>query len=337
MRYRVRVGMMLVLSCLFCGMLIGCSAEGGNSEDTHIEAEVLVEDAKEAAFMMIPLQNGYGDISVPTQITKIGDLYYVVDCYHNQVICNENLEDIIWDWQVVTYGLGMGHTIASDGEVYLIDDTENHRVLVFEYVDNVFVNTQVFEGIGNRPHYIVYNEADKCFYVWSSMTGQMYVMKHDEGSKQMYISRIMTIEELDGVYARSFTLDGDSIYIVSGNKQILEVATSNFKIKHRYQVPDSMAGMVQIMPVDGGYYITISTDASGNQDYATIIFTEKLEDLEDNKYTDIYSYFIGGGTPYYIGEIDGKYYLTEHRIIGHTIWSFDIDENHMPTNVVALY
>ena len=123
----------------------------------------------------------------------------------------------------------------------------------------------------------------------------------------------------------------------SGNSQIIEARLSDFKITRRYAVGPELAGMIQIMPVDGGYYITVSTDVHGNQDFATIIFAESLKGLADGKYTDIYSYFIGGGTPYYMGNIDGTYYLTEHRLPGHSIWSFDIGEDHMPANVKAIY
>ncbi|MCR5596245.1 MAG: hypothetical protein K6G12_10370 [Lachnospiraceae bacterium] len=309
-----------------------------NSEDTHIEASYTNEVSETPGGEALQPVNNLGTaLSVPTQITKIGNLYFIVDCYNDQVIYSENLGAPLNEWYVMTSDIDKGHTVASDGQVYLVDDTERGRILVFEYDGNVFSNTQVFENVGTRPHFIVYNEADSCFYVWSSMTGEMYVFEHDPGSSQMYISRIMKLDELDGVYVRSFTIEGDSVYLVSGNSQIIEARISDFKVVDRYAVPPELAGMIQIMPVDGGYYITVSTDVNGNQDFATIIFTESLNDLPNGSYTDIYSYFVGGGTPYYMGCIDGKYYLTEHRLPGHSIWSFDIGEDHMPENVNLIY
>lgn len=321
--------LIIVLSTFF---MTGCG-EKGMREDVHIEAETLTDPVIEAE----PLPNACGDLSVPTQITKINDLYFIVDCYHNQVIYNDNLEAPIWEWKVMTRDINMGHTVASDGQVYLVDDTENNRVLVFEYIENVFVNTQVFNNIGSRPHFIVYNEADHAFYAWSSMTGQMYVFEHSADSNHMYISRIMTIPELDGVYVRSFTITDDSILLVSGNSQIVEARKSDFKIIKTYPVPPELAGMIQIMPVDAGYYLTISTDVNGNQDFATIIYTSDLTKLEKGEYTDIYTNFIGGGTPYYMGKIEDTYFLTEHRLPGHAIWSFEISADGMPTNVKAIY
>ena len=298
--------------------LSGCGST--NVTDTHIEATPVTADTapsetvEDADISAEPVVNLASALSVPTQITKIDDLYFIVDCYNNQVIYSDTTDRPLNEWYVMTSDIDKGHTVASDGLVYLVDDTERNRVLVFERNGSVFANTQVFEGIGTRPHFIVYNEADSNFYVWSSMTGEMYVMTHDTGSCDMYISRIMKLDELDGVYVRSFTIEGDRVYLVSGNSQIIEVRLSDFKVMNRYPVPDQLSGMIQIMPVDGGYYVTISTDVHGNQDFATIIFTEKLSDLESGKYTDIYSYFVGGGTPYYMGCIDGRYYLTEHRL-----------------------
>ena len=55
------------------------------------------------------------------------------------------------------------------------------------------------------------------------------------------------------------------------------------------------------------------------------------------EYEDIYSeYFVGGGTPYYISEVDDTYFLTEHRLADHGIWSFKIKNNDI-TEVTPLY
>lgn len=328
-------------------LILTACGEGGHVTQTHIEATQTYEPGSQSDDTWTdeegeendatPVKNLATSLSVPTQITRIGELFFIVDCYNNQVIYSDSMGKPLNEWNVMTSDIDKGHTVASDGEVYLVDDTERHRILVFEYDGSIFVNTQIFENIGSRPHFIVYNEADHNFYVWSSMTGEMYVFERTEGTTQMYISRIMKLDELDGVYVRSFTIDGDSVYLVSGNSQVIEARLSDFKIKKRYAVPDELAGMVQIMPVPGGYYITVSTDVHGNQDFATIIYADDLADLENSDYTDIYSYFVGGGTPYYMGVIDGRYYLTEHRLPGHSIWSFDIGEDHMPANVTAEY
>lgn len=311
--------------------------------ENHLRAFTVVQDLESenftpAAAQDIP-QNAFGDLSVPTYITKVEDTWFIVDCYHDQVIYHDNLTDPLTDWQVLTNEIDKGHTIASDGTVYLVDDTEGNRILVFEKKEGVFYHTQTLDEVGNRPHYIVYDAPTDTFYVWSSMNGEMYLCRHDPGDPLMYLTEIRTVDALKDAYVRSFTIDGDDIYFVSGipgSPAILRADLATFEIRETYPVPDEMAGMIQLTPAEGYYYITISTDITGSQDYATIIRTKNLKDLAEGKYEDIYANFIGGGTPYYITKIDNIYYLTEHRIPCHAIWKFDITKDGI-SNVEAVY
>lgn len=283
--------------------------------------------------------NPYSDLSVPTYITKVEDTYFIVDCYHDQVIYHDNLTDPLSQWQVMTDQISKGHTIASDGLVYLVDDTENNRILIFEKRDGAFCHTQTFEGIGSRPHYIVYDNDTETFYALSSMSGEMYLFRHDPNDSRMYLTRIHKIEQLAGTYVRSFTICGNDIYFVSGilgSPAILQADLDTFEIRHTYPVPDTMAGMIQLTITEKDYYITISTDINGDQDYATIIRTDALSNLIEGKYEDVYEYFLGGGTPYYVTFIDNDYYLTEHRIPGHSIWKFKITDGSI-SDVEAVY
>lgn len=319
------------LLAIFMLVIAGCS---NVTEDIgeHDPYGVVYEDVADDVSVTY---NQYSSLCIPTMITKIDDDYFIVDCYHDQIIYNDNLDDPLTDWLIMTDDISRGHTVCSDGVVYLADDTENNRVLVYKRDADGFWLSQEFCDIGLRPHYIYYDSEKKTFYCWSSMTGELYEFKDNNGLVEL--KNIITIEELNGVYVRSFTIDGDNIYFVSGNEQIILYNQKRHAIDEYYNVPADMAGMIQIMPVNEGFYITISTDKFGNQDYATIIYTEALDKLESGEYTDIYSYFVGGGTPYYMGIIDDKYYLTEHRLADYAIWKFDIDDNHMPTNVEKVY
>ncbi len=287
------------------------------------------EDFTPVAAQDIP-RNSFSDLSVPTYVTKVEDTYFIVDCYHSQVIYHDNLSDPLTDWQVMTDEIDKGHTIASDGFVYLVDDTEGNRILVFEKKEGVFYHTQTLDEVGNRPHYIVYDAPTDTFYVWSSMNGEMYLCRHDPGDSRMYLTEIRSVDALKETYVRSFTIDGDDIYFVSGipgSPDILQADLSTFAIHKTYPVPDSLAGMIQLTPAGGSFYITVSTDIAGNQDFATMIRTDDLSKLAEGDYEDVYANFIGGGTPYYITSIDNTYYLTEHRIPGHAVWKFRITED----------
>ncbi len=301
------------------------------------------EDPVAASIDYEPLINITETLSVPTYITKIDGIWFIVDCYHDKVIYNTELNPSLYTWHVMCSELSQPHTLASDGTLYLIDDTENNGVLVFEKIDDKFINTQKFSDIGNRPHFSVYDEVSDTFYVWSSESGELFCFRHSPDSTRLCLTDIRKIDQLTDVYVRSFTIIDGDIYFVSGVSpsgaapQILRCDLKTLKVKRTYPVPPEFAGMVQITPIDDMYYITISTDSTGNQDYATLIRTRSLSDLAEGEYEDIYSeYFIGGGTPYNISCVDDTYYLTEHRLQGHSIWSFKVTDNNI-TDVTALY
>lgn len=343
----------LTLSALL--LLAGCSNDNNNSsqgasfdgkeylrESTPVFTDITLKEAAAVYEPQVVLDN-YPTLSVPTYVTRIDDVWFIVDCYHDRVIYSEELGLPIEDWKIMIGMTSQPHTIASDGMVYLIDDTENNRVIVFEKEEGKFLATQYFEGIGDRPHYTVYDEKTSTFYVWSSENGEMYLFRHTKDSPKMYLTEIRKIEQLSDLYVRSFTITDDKILFVSGVSQdgtpgtVLECDLNTFNIIKSYTVPDEIAGMVQISLIDDMYYVTTSTDLFGNQDYATIVRAASLDDLSAGKYEDIYSkYFLGGGTPYYISQVGDTYYLTEHRLPGHSIWSFRTKDGEI-TDVTALY
>ena len=138
------------------------------------------------------------------------------------------------------------------------------------------------------------------------------------------------------MYVRSFTILGDEIYFVSGNNAILRALLSDFSILEEYPVPDSLAGMIQLTQIGSMFYITVSTDKSGNQDAATLLRTKDLHSLQEGDYEDVYDLFVRGGTPYYISQVEDSYYLTEHRILGHSLWRFQVNDDKLE-HVEAIY
>ena len=291
--------------------------------------------------------NSYSTLDVPTSVTKIDGTYFIVDCYHNQIIYHENLSDPLSQWHVMTSEIKTGHTLAGDGTVYLADDTGNNRVLVFEKKGDLFIHTQTFDQIGNKPHALVYDKTTDTFYCWSSFSGEMYLFRHMPGDSRMYLTEIRKIDRLSNVYVRSFTIVDDVIYFVSGlptdgtaeaSPSILCCRLSDFSIIAEYPVPDSIAGMAYLMPIGHYFYLTVSTDLSGSQDAATILRCSSLKDLASGKDTDLYQdYFVGGGTPYFLGEIDGAFYLTEHRLQNHALWQFHVSADDTLTDVTSVY
>ena len=327
--------------------------------------------------------NKDGTLSVPTILKRIGDTWFLVDCYHDRILYHagdeEALTDAISDWSVLPRnGVSRPHTVAGDGLVLLADDTENNRVLVYTKVGGVFTTTQVFRNIGRRPHFSVYDPDTDTFYVWSSENGELYCFRHPKDDPTLYLTEVKSCPALSNTYVRSFTIFGDRILFVSGTStdggqaRILLCRLSDLSVQEAYPVCDAYAGMVRILPVidsdeelpaegephtqevfgkieegaacRNGYFVTVSTDLTGDQSAAVMLWTPFLESLAAEPGTalsagvrDIYStYFIGGGTPYYMTRTDGRYYLMEHRLPGHAVWSFAVADGRI-TDVQDLY
>lgn len=336
-------------------MTVMLSACAGQKEARTVIEESSVEDIADEAIYegMLPSpavsgqRNTYATLNVATYITKIEDTYFIADCYHDQIIYHDNITDPLTEWAVLTNEVHYAHTIASDGTLFVVDDTENNRLMVFQRTEAGYVHTQTLGNIGMRPHYVQYDEKRQVFMAWSSITGEMYLIKKaavpgQNGVYPLYVDKILKIDELFGVYVRSFTITDDGIYFVSGHnnqkiiKAVINDAGDGFDIIARYDVPDEIAGMVQLTRIGDFYYITVSTDSHENQDFATIIRAESLEGLSAGEYEDIYSQFgISGGTPYYITQIEGRYYMAHHRT-SENIVAFDINENCVE-NVAVIY
>ncbi len=292
-------------------------------------------------------KNTFDTLNVATYITKIGDIYFIADCYHDQIIYHDSLTDPLTEWSVLTDEVHYAHTIASDGTMIVVDDTENNRLMVFQKTDDGYVHTQKLDNIGMRPHYVQYDEVNHVFMAWSSITGEMYLIKRAQqsdanGIYPLYVDKVLQLDELFGVYVRSFTVMEDGIYFVSGHnnqkviKAVINDAGDGFDILQEYPVADRIAGMVQLTKIEDFYYITVSTDNQENQDYATIIRTDSLEKLSDGGYEDIYVRFgLSKGTPYYITEIEGRYYMAHHRS-SENIIAFDVNDNFIE-NVEVIY
>lgn len=319
-------------------------------------------------------QNPYDTLSVPTQITRIGSEYFIVDCYHSQILFHDNLTDPLTDWSVLTdeesSGYHLGHTVAGDGTVLLADDTENNRVLVFDMTGADMHLTQIISGVGDKPHYLIYDRVTDCFYCWSSFSGQMYLFRQTENGAQTQSASvrcmaILNFESLQDTYIRTFTITDGQLIFVSGlpirgsadpaiacydlqalldqlpedKSETAEVSIQDDGTQAaRFRVPDQIAGMVQLQPIGDKWYATVSTDLSGSQQAADIVRADSLQALSEGQDEDIYSeYFIGGGTPYYMGSMDDHWYLTEHRLQDVAIWQFDVDSQGVIRNVTSLY
>jgi hypothetical protein len=299
------------------------------------------EDTKEEIVPHSSETNGYFTIMVPTYIKYYDGLYFIVDCYHDQVVFTDDYDKPIYEWKVMDKDLTRPHTIASDGEVYMVDDTENKRILAYiKHTEDDgeiwFERIQEFVDMGERPHYVIYDETDGCFYAWSSMSGQMWVFKRSKDDKKVFLDASYSIPDLNGVYVRSFYFEDDKAYFVSGvygNGTIYETTRDTFDVIREIPVAPEIGGMVQITKIQDYYYVTSSTSLYGETNLRFVVRTDSLEHLMMGQFEDVTDKLVGTefpGTPYNITSVGDEWFLSIHRdSLGSPFVRFKVTDNEI--------
>lgn len=272
--------------------------------------------------------NEFEFLSVPTQMTKLLDTYYIVDCYHSQILFSDDSTLPVKEWKVMCDEINMGHTICSDGVVYLCDDTENNRVLAYAKLEDEYYLLNEFDNIGIRPHYIQYNEDNDTFYVLSSLTGEFYLFKREKNTYTVYLDRVIQIPQLDQVYVRSFSFIDGLIYLPAGNGFIFEIDPESFEILSFQSLPKELGGPTQLCKIGDYYYLTVSTNSDINPDFANLVRAKSPDDFINGDYESLKSNFCEDGTPYVITPIEDYYTLAWHSEDGkNCMWKFETDKS----------
>lgn len=252
---------------------------------------------------------------VPTMINKLGDTYFIIDCWNSRILYSENLSGNIMDWNVLTDSdyLG-GHTVASDGELFVFDNTDMQQVIVYKRNNDNFEKVQTICNISSRPHFVVYDEESALFYVIGSQSGMLYTFKNDDG--MLVKMDAVQLTEIKDSYVRSITIKDGYLYTVSGPAKICKYSITNsninkYELVDEFEVPDEMVGMNQIYPIDDGYLITVNTDSSGKVEATDIIFAHNLQDLTSRDYVSLYDEMGFVGQPYFITQFDNKLWISE--------------------------
>ncbi len=198
---------------------------------------------------------------VPTMIQKLDDTYFIVDCWNHRVLYNECLDKNIKEWSTLTdEGYIAGHTIASDGEVFLLDNTDASEMLVYKKNENgIFEKTQTIAGILGRPHYTLYDAERDRFLVIGSVCGKIYEFKNINGVVDW--TNTMKLEEIEGSYVRSISIIEGKLYTVSGPNAICvyDILEDGFRFDCSYEVPQKYSGMNGIQKIGDYFYLTVNT------------------------------------------------------------------------------
>lgn len=246
--------------------------------------------------------NTYSErLYTPTEITKIKDTFFIVDCWNHRIIYSKFLDVDISKWNVLDSDIAGPHSIASDGEVYLAEDTGRHREVVYKIINGEFVRTQIIDNMGSRPHRTLYDLDKKVFYVLSSMTQELIVLYNENGN--IKVKEKIKLPFLEGAYTRSASLIDKKLYFVSGPGRITiaEYETGKVKVNEQFDVPPEYSGMNDIIKIRDYFYIT-----------ATPQKIIRLKDLSNfNASVDLMGKLQFKGTPYFISVIDDKIYVPE--------------------------
>ena len=216
----------------------------------------------------------------PTFLDKIGDTYFLVDCWHHRVLWNRTLEGNVARWHTLDDSLAGPHSIASDGEIYVVEDTGRDGLRVYRRRGEAFQRVQEIDGMPRRPHRVRYDGRTRAFYVVAAVSQDIYKLVRDrDGLKRAYKKHL---DFLDGKYTRSITLADGAMYFVSGPGLIhkTEYRDGSFKILAKYRVPEGMASVNDLFRTRDGWWYLTATDFR-------IVRTRSLEDLDAGRFEDV--------------------------------------------------
>lgn len=241
----------------------------------------------------------------PTQIEKIGDTYFIVVCWHHRILYSDSLDTEISEWNVLDDDIAGPHSIDSDGELFVAEDTGRHGLKVYLKSDSGELSlVQTLGPFGKRTHRVRYDKATEAFYVVSSNSqGITKLVREGDRVKAVYTKPLPFLE---GAYTRSLTIVGESMYFTSGPGVITQVRyrDDSYKSIATFRVPEGMKGANDVFQTRDGWWYVSSTPQR-------IVRAKSLEDLDAGNWEDAYAPLGCQGTPYYLAEFDGRLFVPE--------------------------
>lgn len=274
--------------------------------------------------------NGVSQVSLglnsPTQIVKYNNMYFIVNTFSNSILSSTDMKN----WNEIEppkdLNFNLAHSVAFDGKNLIVTDTDNKRMLSYEYINGKFIYKNSFtdNGLNPRFHYVIYNKNNDTYYAIASEFGdntKTYEFKIKDGefispNGEKLVGKDITDNRNNYItnnnsYVRSFTIENNSIIMPIHNtdksSEIL-IMDNHFNIQQKIKVPDSIGGVTCIKKVNDYYVLTSSTDKSGSI-YPNISIAKNLTDFENGnfKIVDMSNYITSNNqTPYFIENIDGN-------------------------------
>lgn len=311
--------------------MVGNAQEVCREYTEFSKQEYLLKEQKNQLVQEASKSNAWKEeLYSPTHIEKIGTEYFIVDCWHQRVIYNSSLSAPIKEWKTLSDTLGNSHSISSDGEVFLVDETNANEIRVFVRNGETFNQTQIIDRVGESPNRTVYDVESQTFFGISAMSQHVFTIKNK--GTEVVTDKVIRLGYLQNdSYIRSIRIIDGELFFVSGPGKIIvaDYVNSPFNITREYKVPFELRGMNDIMKFGSYYYISVYQNGAGEV-APKLVRTKDLSDLETSNYEDLHEILDLKGVPYSFSFIDDRVFLTEidtySRIISFVITDDEITD-----------
>ncbi len=255
-----------------------------------------------------PREAWESELYSPTQLVELEGRYFLVDCWHNRILYNDEIDDDLLQWEVLDGDLAGPHSIDTDGTLYVVDDTGHHQLRVYVEGDDGFELVQEVDNVGERPHRVVYDEETDSFYAIGSWTQTISrLVPDDQGLELKYTKELDFLEE---AYIRSMSIIDGKMYFISGPERIHKTRhrDDSYEVLDSWSVPAAHRGMNDILFYDGYWYLTATYNYWDPEFFEenTILRCEELDDYYIGECDDLRDELGIKGAPYYLSEIDGR-------------------------------
>jgi hypothetical protein len=243
------------------------------------------------------------ELYTPTQIANLYGYYFIVDCWHHRILYSEHMYESVCDWRVLDdITLSGPHSIASDGELFVVDNTDRHQLNVYKFVHGSFELIQVVISVGNRPHKVVFCQQRKLFVVLSSYTQELYIFVNNNGLLQLHGRH--KLNELAGVYCRSFCIVNYDLLVCGANGDICTYdIDAGFNFKSKITISDKLTGrhgLNEIAFIDNAYYLSATP--------SVLLKAKCLNSFTTGEY-EVVKFSVAMSTPYYFTSFDNAIWV----------------------------
>lgn len=291
-------------------------ARGGTSLFSNMEVETLalysasvVNSLSPIESIILPAPDLWRDrLNAPVSIQKFGANYFVADCWHHRVIYSEDPARPAGAWNTLDDSSLYGpHSVATDGHLFVVDDTDNGNVRSYKANGASEIRLQQTVNLGaagHRPHRVEYDATTAAFYVIKSMSQE--VVKLTRSGDVLTVAHTAGLSFLGGQYCRGLRIIDGKMYFAAEPGKVYECSfdgsATGYTLLNTYTLPAGFASPNDIFRAsDGTWYATATNQA--------MISGGSLAAIHAGTYVDVYAAWGLQGTPYYLAEFDGALWI----------------------------